>query len=118
MPVNTKTNLGSIKITDNAIANLVGSALCECYGIVGVTTKNYIVDGYYDLMKIENYAKGVVVKNNKGNIEVDLYIVVSYGILISEVVNSVQERVKYTIDKTLNMDVSHVNVHVMGVKVI
>ena len=41
MPINTKTNYGDIKISDEAIASLVGSTVCECYGIVGVVSKSY-----------------------------------------------------------------------------
>ena len=37
MPVNKKSVYGEIQITDNAIATLVGTAVSECYGVVGVT---------------------------------------------------------------------------------
>lgn len=49
---------------------------------------------------------------------VDLYLVLGYGVKISEVVSEVQKRVKYTVEKALNMDVKEVNVHVEGIKVI
>ena len=55
MPINTKTNYGDIKISDEAIASLAGSTVCECYGIVGVVSKSYVKDSYNALLKKESY---------------------------------------------------------------
>jgi uncharacterized alkaline shock family protein YloU len=117
MPINKKTSLGQIKISDNAIAILAGTTVNECYGVVGMISKNYLVDGYSALLKKENYSKGVVIKNDKEGIKVDVYIVISYGVKVSEVVAQLQERVKYALEKTLNMDIASVNVHVEGIVV-
>ncbi len=117
MPINKKTSLGQIKISDSAIASLAGTTVNECYGIVGMVSRNYIADGYSALLKKENYAKGIVVKNEKEGIKIDVYVIISYGVKISEVVAQLQERVKYVLEKTLNMDVSSVNVHVEGIQV-
>ena len=117
MPINKKTSLGQIKISDNAIATLAGTTVNECYGVVGVISKNYIKDGYSALLKKENYSKGVVIKNNKKGLQIDIYVVVSYGVKVSEVVSTLQQQVKYALEKTLNMDVDVVNVHVEGIAV-
>ena len=108
MPVNKKSVYGEIQITDNAIATLVGTAVSECYGVVGVTAKK-MSDSINDILKRENYGKGVLITNKNSMIIVDLYLVLGYG---------VQKRVKYTVEKALNMDVKEVNVHVEGIKVI
>ena len=118
MPINKKTNFGQIKVSDDAIAVLTGTAVSECYGVVGVTSKQVLKDSFKDLLKKENYSKGVVIKKVNNALEIDLYIICSYDVKISEVVCEVQKRVKYTIENTLNMDVSAVNVHVEGVKVV
>lgn len=117
MPINKKTGLGQINITDDAIATLAGTTVNECYGVVGMISKNYIKDGYSALLKKENYSKGVVIKNNKNGLQIDVYVVVSYGVKISEVVNGLQERVKYALEKSLNVDIDMVNVHVEGIAV-
>jgi len=117
MPINKKTGLGQINITDDAIATLAGTTVNECYGIVGMISKNYIKDGYSALLKKENYSKGVVIKNNKNGLQIDVYVVVSYGVKISEVVNGLQQRVKYALEKSLNVDIDMVNVHVEGIAV-
>ena len=117
MPINRKTSLGQIRISDNAIATLAGTTVNECYGVVGMISKNYLADGYSALLKKENYSKGVVVKNDKQGINVDVYVDISYGVKSSEVVAQLQERVKYALEKTLNMDVNSVNVHIEGILV-
>ncbi len=117
MPVNKKTSKGEIKISDNAIATLAGTTVNECYGIVGVVSQNYLKDGYSALLKKENYAKGIVTKNTKDGLQVDVYVIIIYGVKISEVVSGLQQRVKYVLEETLNVDVSEVNVHVEGIKV-
>ena len=118
MPINKTTGYGQIRISDNAIASIAGSAVIECYGVVGVTPKNPIKDGFNDLLKKENYSKGVIVRNKNGILDIDLFIIVCYGVKISEVVNEAQKRVKYNLEKNLNMDINSVNVYVEGIKVV
>ena len=67
-------------------------------------------------MKKENISKGIIVRNKKGILDIDVYIILSYGVRISEVVLEVQKRVKYTVEKTLNVDVNEVNVYVEGIR--
>ena len=116
MPINTKNNFGQIKISDEAIASLAGSTVCECYGIVGVVSKTLVKDRYKDLLKKENYSKGVVISRKKDDLMIDIHVVISLGVKISEVVLGAQQRVKYTVEKSLNMDVKEVNIHVEGIK--
>ena len=50
--------------------------------------------------------------------KIDLYIIVLYGVKISEVASNVQSTVKYTLEKTLGLEIDSVNIHVQGVRVI
>lgn len=117
MPINRKTKFGQINISDNAIASLAGTTVNECYGIVGMISKNYLVDGYSALLKKENYSKGILIKDRKDGIQIDVYVVISYGVKISEVVIGLQQRVKYSLEKSLNIDIDSVNVHIEGIRV-
>ena len=83
MPINTKNSFGEIKISDDAIASLAGSTVCECYGIVGVVSKNIVKDSYNNLLKKENYSKGVVISRKKDNQSIDISVVISLGVKIS-----------------------------------
>ncbi|MBR2802083.1 MAG: Asp23/Gls24 family envelope stress response protein [Erysipelotrichaceae bacterium] len=118
MSIKKDTSYGAIKISDQAIAVLAGGAVNESYGVVGMTSQKVLKDGFYELLKKENYSKGVVVENTDDGLIIDLYVIVSYGVNISEVVKEIQKKVKYTLEKALNMKVLAVNVFVQGVKVI
>ena len=115
MPLNKNTDYGVVQIKDSAIASAVGKAVSECYGIVGVTAKK-VSDSFYDLLNRKNDGKGIVVKNVDNAIKLDIHVVVSFGVKISEVVSELQKRVKYTVEKTFNVDISEVNVFVESIK--
>jgi len=117
MAIETKTNYGNISITSDAIASLAGGIITECYGVVGMASKQVLKDGWAELLKRENYSKGVVIKNTDGMIDVDLYIIVSFGVKITETVKEAQKKVKYMLEKTLSQDIHSVNVFVQGVRV-
>ena len=117
MTVEKKTRYGAISVTENAVASLAGGVITECYGVVGMASKKIIRDGWAELLKIENYSRGVVVKETDDGLEIDLYILVSFGVKISEVVQEAQKKVKYVLEKSLSEPISCVNVYVQGVQV-
>ena len=118
MTVEKKTNYGSISVSEEAVASLAGGVITESYGVVGMASKQILKDGWAELLKKENYTKGVVVRNGKAGLEIDLYIVVSFGVKISEVVTEAQKKVKYMLEKSLSQEVTQVNVFVQGVRVV
>ncbi|MDH6367101.1 MULTISPECIES: Asp23/Gls24 family envelope stress response protein [Breznakia] len=117
MSITKNTQFGDINISKEAITTLAGGITTECYGVVGMASQKLLKDGLAELLRKENYAKGVVVNEKDGHLELDLYIVVSHGVKISEVVVEVQKKVKYMMEKSLDVDFDTVNVYVQGVKV-
>lgn len=118
MTIERFTKLGNIAISSEAVAMLAGGAVMECYGVVGMASQKLLKDGFAELLKRDNYSKGVVVSKNEEGYEIDLYVILTYGIRISEVVTSIQEKVKYTLEKTLEQSFTKVNVYVQGIKVV
>lgn len=118
MAIEKKTNYGNISVSEEAIASLVGGIITECYGVVGMSSKQVLKDGWSELLKKENYSRGVVVHNTEDGLVIDLYIIVSFGVKISEAVREAQKKVKYVLEKTLSLDISAVNVFVQGVRVL
>ena len=76
----------------------------------------YVKDSYNALLKKESYSKGVLLSKKGNDLKIDIYVVVSAGVKISEVIMEAQKRVKYTVEKSINMDVKEVNIHVERVK--
>lgn len=118
MSIERVTNLGNINISQEAVATLAGGVVTECYGVVGMASQKFLKDGLAELLKKENYSKGVAVRRTDEGLELDLYIIVSFGVKITEVISAVQSKVKYVLEKTLEQDISKVNVFVQGVKVV
>jgi len=117
MSIELKNEFGNIDISNETIAQIAGGAAIECYGIVGMASKHQIRDGLTDILRKENFTKGVIVRQIGNDLHIDMYVIISYGTKISEVAFQVQSKVRYTITKTLGMDVKSVNIYVQGVRV-
>ncbi|WP_409253663.1 MULTISPECIES: Asp23/Gls24 family envelope stress response protein [Bacillaceae] len=117
MSIEMKTKFGQIDITNDVIAMIAGGAAVDCYGIVGMASKNQIKDGLTDILRKENFTRGVIVRQEEEEVHIDMYIMVSYGTKISEIAHNVQSKVKYTLNKTVGLAVDSVNIFVQGVRV-
>jgi uncharacterized alkaline shock family protein YloU len=82
-----------------------------------MASKNQIKDGLTEILRKENFSRGVIVRQDDESINIDMYIIVSYGTKISEVAHNVQTKVKYTLDQTVGLAVDSVNIFVQGVRV-
>ncbi len=118
MTIEKENMYGTIQVSNEAIAMLAGGIVSESYGVVGLASQQIFKDGWAELLKGENYTKGVFVNENEDGLVLDIYIIVSYNVKISEVVLEVQKNVKYMMEKTLKKDVNKVNVFVQGIKVV
>ncbi|KRM13151.1 Asp23/Gls24 family envelope stress response protein [Paucilactobacillus suebicus] len=118
MAVKIKTQYGTIDIDNDVISTVVGGAATDNYGVVGMASRNQLRDNVNDILRRENFSKGVVVKQQDNGIAVDVNIVVGYGTKISEVSKSVQEKVKYNLESMLGVTANSVNVFVQGVRVL
>jgi uncharacterized alkaline shock family protein YloU len=112
----SKNPRGGALISKSAIAAIVSNAATECYGVVGLASKRLIMDNIAELLRKENYSQGVYAKNTRKGILVDMYIIVSYGVRLTEVVSEVQKKVRYVLTKTLNARINKINVYVHSVK--
>jgi uncharacterized alkaline shock family protein YloU len=117
MSIELNNEFGQIDISNDVVAQIAGGAAIECYGIVGMASKHQIKDGLTDILRKENFAKGVLVRQLGNDLHIDMYIVISYGTKVSEVAYQVQSKVKYTLNKTLGLAVKSVNIYVQGVRV-
>ncbi|OES43650.1 Asp23/Gls24 family envelope stress response protein [Domibacillus iocasae] len=117
MTIELTTELGQIDISNEVIAMIAGGAAVDCYGIVGMASKKQLKDGIAEILRRENFTRGVIVRQEEDRIFIDMYIIVSYGTKISEVASNVQSKVKYTLNQTVGLSVDSVNIFVQGVRV-
>ena len=117
MSVELTMKNGRVTITNEVIATVAGGTAVNCYGIVGMASKSQIKDGIAEILKRENFSRGIVVRQDDDELHIDMYIIVSYGTKISEVAHNVQSQVKYMLNQTLGLPVHSVNIYVQGVRV-
>ncbi len=107
---------GKITIVKEVIGKIAGLAAMECYGLVGMSSRN-MQDGIADLLGLENMTKGLSVKIDEDKVVIELNIIVEYGINIHEVAQNIIDRVSYTLKDRVGIEVEKVNVNVQGVRV-
>ena len=117
MSIELKNTYGQIDISNDVIATIAGGAAVDCYGIIGMASKNQVKDGLSEILRKENFTRGVIVRQEENQVHIDMYIIVSYGTKISEIAHNVQSKVKYTLDKTVGLAVDTVNIYVQSVRV-
>lgn len=113
--IEKNTNMGNINIALDVVATITGGAATECYGVVGMASQKKLKDGFYELLRKENYTKGIVVTNKDEDLILDLYVILGYGIKMTEILFEVQKKVKYVVESTLDINVEAVNIYVQGV---
>ena len=106
---------GRIEVFPSAVAAIAGHAAMRCYGISGMAGRG-LRDGVAVLLRRENVDRGVDVVESDGGLAIDIYVIVQYGVRISEVAHNLQETVKFEVERSVNVPVTQVNVNVQGVR--
>lgn len=114
--VQDQNDIGTIYITEDVMLKVVGYAALECYGIVAMSSKR-AKDGLVEWLGRENLSKGVQLKLVDDMLDVDLFIIVEYGISIAEVCKTIVETVRYKLESMTGVKVRRVNISVEGVRV-
>lgn len=110
-----KSDIGSVRISNDVVAIVSGVAATEIKGVVGMS--GGITGGITELLGMKNLSKGVKVEVNGNDTNIDLYLVVEYGSNIAEVGKQVQENVKSTVETMTGLNVLNINVNIQGVSV-
>lgn len=108
---------GSITISSGVVSAIAGSVATKCYGVVGMAVKN-TKDGIVNLLKGGNISKGIQASfDEAGALNIDLHIIVQYGVNISAICQSIINNVRYQVADVTGLEVGNVNVYVESVKV-
>lgn len=110
------TDLGLVTVDDEVLVRVAGYAALDCYGIVGMASKRS-TDGIVQLMGFENLGRGVKIRTSGDKVDIDLFIIVEYGISISAVAAAIIETVKYKVEHYTGIPVGRVNVCVEDIRV-
>ena len=111
-----KARLGRVEVSPVAIAGLATAAVLECYGVVGMAHPT-LRDGLAGILQRDHHRRGVQVRVAEQQIIIDLYVILEYGVRISEVTHNIMEYVKFSVEKALGVPLHQVNVHVQGLRI-
>ena len=106
---------GRIEVFPSAVGAIAAHAALRCYGITGMAARG-LRDGVAELLRRENVDRGVDVVEVEGGLAIDVFVIVQYGIRISEVAHNLQQAVKFEVERSVNVPVAQVNVNVQGVR--
>jgi len=109
--------LGDITVTRELVETLAGLAALDCYGLVGMVPQN-LQSGITNILGIESIRKGVQVSSSERGLIIDVYVIVGYGLKITEVAYNVMQKVTWVLENNAELPVASVNVNVKGVKVL
>ena len=108
------TDLGVVRISNDAIATIASVAALEVKGVckMGGGIPKAIID---KLLKRFS-SRGVKIQMRDGEVSLTVSIIVEYGIDIPRVADEVQENVKRAVEKMAGLVPSEVDVIVEGVR--
>lgn len=115
--VGYSNDLGKVHYSEEVLAKIVGLSTMECYGVVGMVSKN-ATEGLWEIMRIENLSKGVKLNvNEEDKLVIELFVMVEYGTKISVIANNIIKKVRYSVENFTGLKVSSVTVNVQAVRV-
>lgn len=107
-------NLGQIDISSSAVATVANQAIHQCYGVVGMASKN-LADGIANLLTRDS-RRGIEIRTVDDGVEIDAYVIVQYGVRIKTVAESIQHTIKFHVEKAIGLPVHAVNVYIQGLR--
>jgi uncharacterized alkaline shock family protein YloU len=103
--------LGRIAFSNQAIAQIVGYAAAESYGVVALAGRTR-----WSRLLPWGIKKGVDVGRRADGLVIELRIVIENGLKLAEVATAVRARVLYEVERMVGLPVASLEVHIEGVR--
>src|SRR4051812_25110319 len=108
--------LGKVEVSPEAIASIASEAVLEkSYGVVGMAARR-LRNGRAEMLRPEQYREGIQIRFEGDEIILDLYVIIEYGLKVSEVAHNIMSNVKFEVERHLGREVAEVNVNVQGLR--
>ena len=108
-------SIGNVQIADEVVAVIAGLAATEEEGV----NKMYgnITNEIVSKLGMKKLSKGVKILINQDIVDVDLKLVLDYGVNIAKVSEEVQDRVKSAIETMTGLNVEEINIRIAGIQI-
>lgn len=112
--VSDNTELGKVEIAPEVIEVITGIAASEVKGISSM--RGSFASDVVERFGKKSHSKGVKVELTNQDIIIDLYVVIDFGVSIPQVAEKLQTNIRQTLKNMIALDVSEINVHVVGIQ--
>jgi len=107
---------GKLHVANEVLADMVGHAALECYGVVGMAAPS-TVDSFTKILPSSRLRRGVEITNTDAGVHVDLFVVLEYGTNINTVSQNLVDQVGFVLSQYAKVPLDGIDVHVQGIKV-
>ena len=105
------TPTGSVSLTGDFFAELVGQAAKDCYGVADMSSGS-AADSLKCMVMGDAAEKGVRVTQKDNKLQIELHIKVGFGVNIATIVHSITHRVKHEVEDATGLSVARIDVSV------
>lgn len=105
--------VGSLHIADEVLALIAGIAATEVEGVIKMSGN--ITNELVSKLGVKNLSKGVKVEVENDTVDVELSLVLKYGISIPKTSAEVQQKVKSAIETMTGLNVAGVNIRIVDI---
>ena len=114
--ISYETRTGSVCFTENFLSKIIGHAVTSCFGVVGMMPSSHRQRLFGLVSKEQALDTGIRVTGNANQIDVEIHIMVTFGMNIPAIAASITEKVKYVVAESTGITVNKVTVKVDGIK--
>lgn len=112
--INWEVEDGVVHIYDEVLKAIITTATTKINGVTGMSP-GFVEEIIKGLGK-KNHNRGIKISHKNQQMIIDLYVIVEYGTKIPDLSWDIQQSVKLTIDKILNIKTCKVNINIQGVQ--
>ena len=106
---------GTLRVSNDVIADLVGYAALECYGVVGMAATD-VQGGVVHVLPAYKLRRGIDVSAGPEGISIDIHVVVEQGVNMASVVDNLTSSVKFILAQIAELQNVEVKVHIEGMR--
>lgn len=113
----TEPIAGTLSVSNEVIADIVGYAAMSCYGVVGMAEQMQGAESVR-LLPGQRLRKGVLVTTTESGLTVDLHVVLEAGVNMRSVSDNLSSSVAFTLSEIAQIDPASLKIaiHIDGMK--
>lgn len=112
--VSDDQKLGKVEIAPEVIETIAGLAASEIEGVASM--RGNFASDVVERFGGVSHSKGVKVDISETAIEIDMSIVIQYGVSIPKVSQQLQTNIRQSLKNMTALEVNHINIHVVGIQ--